>query len=239
MIELIIKNIKANIAQYTTLFDLTTENKNCTAQSNTLTIAGLGTGRFVLSGGINDIASSGCFNTIHDFQNDVATTDCFFGTDPVIIPCEVHTVNVGEALTRQFALEKMSDIKTPNVIIVYWKNTENTVGTYNDTISQDTNTKIKVDFGVMFRVLADDIQSVGGCDVLDKAYVQSVIETKVTNDSATLVRFDNIGDRFYTGKYLVVDINFSYVEDMELNDIILERAKYFDSKLNTVAVEVK
>lgn len=234
MLDLIIENIKANIAQYTELFDLTTVAENCTTQNNTLTIAGLADGRYVLSGAVDGVASKGCFNTIHDFVGGVATTKCFFGDAPNVIACKVHTLNVGEAITRDFAIEKMVDTKTPNAIIAYWSNTVNQQTQYNDNISQDATTKLKITFGVMFRVLASNMITLGGCDVLDKVFIQSVVETKTENKDATVVKFDNIKDRFYAGEYLVIDIGFSYIENMQLNDTILSRAKHFDATLDTV-----
>jgi len=237
MLDLIIKKIKENIAQYTQLFDLTTVSENCTAQSNILTIVGLD-GEYILSGAVDSIASSGCFNTTQEFDNGVAVTDCFFGNDAVIVPCIVHTVNAGEALTREFAIEKMNDKKTPNAIIAYWSGTSNTQNNYTYTISEDANTKLKVDFGVMFRVKASDMVAIGGCDSLDMIFIKSVIETKEKNSSATLVKFESIKNRFYSGDYLVIDIGFSYLEDMQLNEAIKSRAKHFNATLNNVETKI-
>ena len=42
------------------------------------------------------------------------------------------------------------------------------------------------------------MQAIGGCDALDKIVMNSVIE--IEDDDATLIRFDNVKDRFFAGK---------------------------------------
>lgn len=230
MIDLIIKQIMANIAQYTPLFDISTIATNCDLQSNTITITGTD-GEYVVSGGVdNGTASKGCVNGIHTFDAGVVVTDCFFGDAVTNIDCVLHQVNVGEALKRDFALEMVVDVKTQNTIIVYWQSTQNTKDGYNYTISEDARTELMQKFGVMAKIKASDMKALGGCGVLDKVIMNSVIETG--DEDATLIRFDGIKDRFFAGDDFVVDIGFSYLENMDINDIILDRLKAFDATID-------
>lgn len=232
MIELIIKRIMANVAQYTTLFDIETVSTTCQTQNNLVTIAGLN-GEYVLSGGVDGVASKGCLNQLMNFESGVATTDCFFGSDANTVGCVTHKVNVGKAIKRDFALEMMVDDKIDNCAIVYWQSTENTQTSYKYTISEDLHTEFMQKFGVLAKIKATELEAIGGCNVLDNVLANSVI--KIDSDDATLIRFDRVQDRFFAGKYYCVDLAFSYLEDMNINDIIKERLKHFD--FNSLNIE--
>jgi hypothetical protein len=233
MIELIVKRIMANIAQYTQLFDTETNSTTCVTEKNTVTITGLN-GEYVLSGGIDGVASKSCLNDIHDFVSGVVTLECFFGDAQSTVNCVTHKVNVGSALTRDFALETIIDEKIDNLIITYWEATQNTKTSFKYTASEDGHTMWQQQFGVMFKVKATEMQAIGGCQALDKIIAHSVIE--VGDDDATLIRFDSIKDRFYAGEYYCVDMGFSYLEDMNINDIIRNRVKNFDTVLDTIEI---
>lgn len=230
MMDLIIKKIMANIAQFTQLFDIETVATNCDLQSNTITITGLN-GEYVISGAVDtETFSAGCVNGMHNFIDGVATANCFFGDAVTNIDCVTHEVNVGKAIKRDFALQTVIDTKIENVIIVYWDSTQNTQDGYKDTISEDLRTQLQQQFGVMMKVKATQLQDLGGCSVLDRVLANSVIETG--SDDATLIRFDNVKDRFFAGDDVCVDIGFSYLENMDINDIILERLSAYNATLD-------
>lgn len=233
MIELIVKRIMANIAQYTQLFDLETTNTTCVTEKNTVSIAGLD-GDYVLSGGVDGVASKSCLNDMHTFKNGVAVLECFFGEEQSTIDCAVHQVNVGSALTKDFALETIIDEKNTNLILAYWEATQNTKTSFNYTISEDGFTEWQQKFGLMFKIKTTEMQAIGGCQALDKIIATCVIETG--DEDATLIRFDSIRDRFYAGKYYCVDMGFSYLESMDINDIIKNRVKNFDTVLDTLKI---
>lgn len=234
MIELIIKKIMQNIAQYTQLFDIETTSTTCNTVGNTVTIAGLD-GEYVLSGGVDGIASKSCLNQIVTFTAGVATLDCFFGDTSSTVNVVVHKVNVGKAVTRAFAMEMMVDDKTNNAIIVYWDSTQNTQSGYKYTLSEDNHAMVQQKFGILMKIKAEQMEALGGCMVLDKIIVSSVID--IDDKDATLIRFDNVKDRFFAGKYYCVDIGFSYLEDMRINDIIKDRVKNFDTVLDTIQTD--
>lgn len=233
MIELIVKRIMANIAQYTQLFDTETNSTTCVTEKNTVTIAGLN-GEYVVSGGVDGVASKSCLNDLHNFENGVVTLECFFGEAQNTVDVVTHKVNVGSALTRDFALETLIDEKQDNLIIAYWEATQNTKTSYNYTISEDGYTQWQQKFGIMFKIKVEDMQAIGGCQALDKIIAHSVIE--VGDDDATLIRFDSIEDRFYAGDYYCVDMGFSYLEDMQINDIIRDRVKNYDAVLDAIEI---
>lgn len=235
MIENIVKQLTGNIAVYTNLFDTETVSTTCKLLSNTITIAGLN-GDYALTGGVDGVASKGCFDRVHTFVNGVATTDCFFGDIEVTQNCVTHKLNVGTAINRSFAIEAMIDEKNTNCIIVYWDSTQNTKNDYNESISQDGYTRLKVTFGVMLKIDSDQIEALGSYDVLDKIIANSIIDTEI--DGASLVRFDNVKDRFFAGKYHCLDFGFSYLEDMTINAIIRDRVRNFNAVLENFEVEI-
>jgi hypothetical protein len=233
MIELIIKKIMQNIAQYTQLFDIETASTTCDTINNTVTITGLN-GDYVLSGGVDGIASKSCLNQMLTFVAGVATTDCFFGDTSSTVNVTTHKVNVGKAVTRAFAMEMMVDDDITNAIIVYWDSTQNTQTGYKYTLSEDNHTMLQQKIGVLMKINTAQMQALGGCDVLDKIIANSIIN--IDDEDATLIRFDNVKDRFFAGKYYCVDIGFSYLEDMRINDIIKDRLKNFDTILDTIEI---
>lgn len=235
MIENIVKQIMANVAQFTNLFDTTTQSASASLISNTITIAGLN-GEYVLTGGIDGVASKGCFNGIHNFVAGVALTDCFFGNVATVQTCTYHKVNVGTAISRDYALESIIDDKTPNTIIAYWSGTQNTKRDFNYSISQDGYTQLNNTFGVIFKIKATQLEALGGYDILDLIIANSIIDTGV--DGASLVKFDSVKERFFAGDYYCVDFAFSYLQEMAINDIIRERVKHFNAVLDNFTTEI-
>lgn len=234
MIDLIVKKAMQNIAQDTTLFDLETTPVQATTQNNTMTIAGLN-GEYVVSGGVDGaVASKGCVNQLLNFVDGVATTDCFFGADANIIDVVLHKVNVGSAIKRDLAVEMMLDDDIPNAIIVYWESTESTENKHDYSISNDLQTMMMQRVGVLAKVEATALNALGGCNVIDRLLISNVI--KIDTDDATLVRFDSVKDRFFAGKNYCVDLSLSYLEYINLNDIIRGRLKHFNasSELNLI-----
>ena len=234
MFDAIVKRMMANIPQYTQLFDTYTQNTTCVTQNNTILIDGIN-GEYTISGGVDGVATKSCLNDLHSFENGVAVAQCFFGNDQITHNIALHKVNVGTAIKRDFALEMMVDKKINNIAIVYWDATQNTQNDYKYTISQDNTQMIQVRFGVMYKIKASDLQLIGGCnDVIDKVIANSVIETG--DENKTLIRFDSVKDRFFAEKFYCVDMAFSYLEDMKINDIIKDRVKHFEALLDDVKI---
>lgn len=234
MFDIIVKRMMANIPQYTQLFDTYTQNTNCVTQNNTILIDSLN-GEYTISGGVDGVATKSCLNDLHNFENGVAVAQCFFGNDQTTHNITLHKVNVGTAIKRDLALEMMVDKKINNIAIVYWDATQNTQNDYKYSISQDNTQMLQVRFGVMYKIKASDLQLIGGCnDVIDKVIANSVIETG--DEDKTLIRFDSVKDRFFAEKFYCVDMAFSYLEDMKINDIIKDRVKHFEALLDDVKI---
>lgn len=228
MFDFITQKIMANVAQYTTLFDTKTISKSCVTKNNLVTIDGLN-GEYVLSGGVDGIATKNCLNDLHNFINGVATTQCFFGNTENIHNVIVHKVNVGTAIKREIALEMILDKKIQNSIIVYWDATTNTQEGYKYNISQDNTQIYKYKIGVIYKIDANELKALGDCSIIDKIITNSVIYTE--NDATTLIKFESVRDRFYADKFYCVDMVFSYLEDMKINDVIKDRVKHFEVTL--------
>lgn len=231
MIEDIVKKLTGSVVQFTGLFDTQTVSTTCKLLNNTITIVGLN-GNYALTGGIDGTASKGCFNGVHTFIDGVAVTDCFFGDTETTQDCIYHTLNVGDAINRRTAVEIMIDEKIDNCIIVYWDSTQNTRTTYNEKISDDAYTRLRVSIGVMLKIDSNQIEALGSFDVLDKIIANSILDTEV--DGATLVKFDSVKDRFFAGKYYCIDFAFSYLEEMTINDIIRDRVRNYNAVLENL-----
>jgi hypothetical protein len=228
MFDFITQKIMASVAQYTTLFDTQTINKTCVTKNNLATIDGL-VGEYVLSGAIDGIATKNCLNDLHNFVNGVATTQCFFGNTEVTHNVVAHKVNVGTAIKRELAIEMILDKKIDNSIIVYWDATTNTQEGYKYNISQDNTQIYKNKIGVVYKIKASEIEALGNCSIIDKIVANSIIYTE--NDATTLIKFESVRDRFYADKFYCVDMVFSYLEDMKINDVIKDRVKHFEVTL--------
>lgn len=226
MLEILQKHIKTNIAQYTQLFDIDTQNISLDTQSNQISNAGLD-GEYTLSEATEGTASVGCLNQTLDFVGGAVGTDCFFGNDVVTHNLVAHKVNVGTAIKRDIAMEMVIDEKIGNSIIVYLNSTRNsTEGKRKNTISEDLSIKVNYTLGVMFKIDASQMESIG-CVNTDVVFINSVLGAG--KQSSTLIQFDSVVDRFFAGKSYVVDYEFSYEDIMLFDDIIKDRVKHFDT----------
>lgn len=226
MVNLIVNALKANIAQITGLFDYeASQSLQYLAVGNTITIGDLN-GEYAISGAIdNEVFNAGAINQLYNFTDGVVETNIYFGDEPIIGSCIVHKVNVGKAVKRDFALGTIVDTAIGNIIIVYWDTTENTEKNYNQ-IGNDLQTQYLQRFGILAKLEADKLEDIGGCHILDKLISTSIISIK--SDDTTLIKFDRVIDRFYSGKNYCVDLGFSYLEYMNLNDIIKARLISFN-----------
>ena len=86
--------------------------------------------------------------------------------------------------------------------------------------------------GVIYKIKATEFEAIGNCNFIDKVVINSVIYTE--NDATTLIKFESVRDRFYADKFYCVDMVFSYLEDMKINDVIKDRVKHFEVTLINV-----
>lgn len=221
MKDLLVKHIKTNIAQFTQLFNI--EQQNVTAQTESNKIHIQTSGEWTISGGGEGVATSSCLNGTYTFENNEVTTDCYFG-DPHDHQVVIQKVNVGSAVSRDAALQIMTDTKTENAIIVYLDTSKgSTKG------SSDYTTSIHYTLGVMYRIETEQLQELG-CEEMDAVFVNSCLGVKACD--TTKLSFGGVTARFKAGKHTVFDYQFSYVKTLEINDIIKERLRGFDATLN-------
>lgn len=235
MLNAIVKHIKTNIAQHTHLFDTSRFITNATLQNNEISInVGSGFQESTLANVIDlSIASAGCVNDTHHFINGNATTDCFFGDESSIHSVEVATLNVGHAFKRDVALEAIMDTKSGNIIVVYVGSASALSDQYLYSDSEDMNFKVGYTIGVFFKINTIQIQELG-CADYDKLFINSVIGARKTGTS--LVKFNNVIDRFFAGDSYVVDMEFSYIDEMFMEDSFLNGLKHFDATLGDLKV---
>lgn len=236
MLNDIVERIKVNIAQYTQLFNISTQQLEITTQSNTIS-ASIPDGEYVLSGAIdNGVCSSYCVNDIHTFENGVATTDSFMGDAATTQNVNFNIVNVGTALNNSLAIETVNDKKTGNSIIVFWKDTSNTKNTYNDSVSQDLTQRFRTQIGIICKIKVNDKNTLSDndCFVLDEVLANCVIDTE--DKDKTLIRFDSIIQRFYSNEFYCVELAFSFEKEIRTNEEIIKRLKNFEASINNLQV---
>ena len=232
MTDLLKKHIKTNIAQFTQLFNIETQNVSAVLQNNVINIPGLN-GEYTLSGGIDGIASKGCINQTYEFVNGSVVTDCYFGDTQSNINLIAHKVNVGVAITRELAQEMIIDEKVGNSIIIYIDSMRNATQKTNRSISEDLSIKVNYSLGVMFKIDAQQMESIG-CVNTDVVFVNSVLGTK--NQTSSMIKFNSVVSRFFAGRNYVVDYDFTYEDVLLFNDIIRERVSHFDVVFNDLQI---
>ena len=224
MINQVRTRVISYIAQHTQLFDLSSIDVNVRTQSNIITASGL-VGEYTLSGATDDVATSACLNDTHIFdESGKVVTDYFFGAEEKVWPVQARKLNVGTAFKREVAEEIMRSDESGNLAIVYAGETTNTRTGKKYSESMDMSIKANRTLGVMFKVLATQIDELG-CTEYDKLFINSVVGA--SQEGTSLVGFESIVDRFYAGRYYVVDMKFSYSDSMFMNKAFLDRVKSF------------
>lgn len=232
MLNAIVKHIKTRIAQHTQLFDVESQDVIAITQNNVIEVDGLD-GEYTLSGGELGIASAGCINDTHLFDNGQVVTSCFFGDDKTNHNVKARKLNVGHAFKRDVAFQAIIDTKLENSIIVYVGSASALSDQHLGTESEDMALKVGYTIGVMFKANAEQIKDLG-CTNYDKLFINSVIGAR--KEGSSLVKFNNVIDRFYAGDSYVVDIDFSYNDEMFMEDSFLNGLKHFDTTLGDLEI---
>lgn len=233
MINQVKKRIASYIAQHTQLFDLDSKEVVVRTQANVITANGL-IGEYVLSGAVDGDASAACLNDLHQFDlNSRVVTNCFFGAEEVQHTVLARRLNVGTAFKREIASEIMQTDESGNLIIVYAGDTKNTRTGSKHSESMDMSIKANRTIGVMFKVKAKQIDELG-CTEYDKLFINSVVGA--SQEGTSMVTFDSIVDREYSGQFYVVDMMFSYMDAMFMTEAFLDRVKNFTATMGSPAI---
>lgn len=234
MINQVKDHVTAYIAQHTQLFDIESQEVIVSTQSNVITANGL-IGEYTLSQGVSaDGYSSACLNDTHEFDlNGQAVTSCFFGNEATEHTVLARKLNVGTAFKKEIANEIIQTDESGNLIIVYAGDTTNTRTGKKYSDSMDMSIKANRTIGVMFKVLAKQIDELG-CTEYDKLFINSVVGA--SHEGTSLVVFESVVDRAYSGKFYAVDIMFSYTDAMFMNEAFLDRVKNFKATMGSPVI---
>jgi hypothetical protein len=228
--------IKVNISNLTELFNIDTQVVQAMTINNTININELN-GTHVISGAIdNGVCSSSCINNLHNFIDGIAITDNFLGNVADYQNVKLNNVNIANMIERESALIAINDKKSGNSIVTFWKATQNTQDGFKGSISNDNTVKLQNSFGLFFKIAIQDRELLGDCYFFDKIFANILSDYK--NKDNTLIRFDNIVNRFYTDRSYVVEMSFSFLEEMRINESVLNRLKNFEASINTINTEV-
>ena len=229
MLNKIVHKVKTRLAQHTRLFDLSTESVEITTQANVIK-CNL-EGEYTLSGAADGIASAGCLNDTHTFSEGQVITDFFFGNEEQTLTLTASKLNVGTAYRRETAIEAVTDPNSENCCIVYVANARSNTSTEQTSISQDQTLKVQYTIGALFKIKAKQVDTMDLLG-LDKLFIFA--GTGATKSGANLVQFSNINERFLSGDSYVVDLTFSYTEDMHMTEAFLAELKHFEAQLSSV-----
>ena len=233
MINQVKDHVTAYIAQHTQLFDVYGIHVDVRTQANVITADGL-VGEYVLSGAVGTEASAGCLNDLHVFdENGQVVTGCFFGAEETEHTVLARKLNVGTAFKKDIANEIVQTDESGNLIIVYAGETTNTRTNKKYSDSMDMSIKANRTIGVMFKVEAKQIDELG-CTEYDKLFINSVVGA--SQEGTSLVVFESIVDRAYSGKFYAVDMMFSYTDAMFMNEAFLDRVKNFKATMGSPVI---
>ena len=233
MIDAIKKTLKTYLAQYTTLYDITSKSVNVSSNKNVLTADGLN-GEFTLSGAVAGNSSIGTINNTFNFVNGTVTTDTFFGEGDISYTgITAHKVNVGTAFDRTTALKVMENTDSNNCVILYQ---DSTVGEGNirQNISADMRQDVTYSIGMMVKTKASQVETLGAAN-MEKLFINSIVVAQTTTSSLPL--FQQITERFYVEPFYVTDLKFTYEDEIFLNTNFINSLKYFDAKLSNIEVK--
>lgn len=234
MLKIVQKHIKTNVAQFTDLFDISTQNVEVITQNNLINCVGLD-GEYTLTKATDGYASKGCLNDTIVFTNGLHTSqDCFFGNEETTHNLIAKKINVGTAISRDLALEMILDKKVKNCIIVYLDTLSNNGTEIKTSLSQDMTLKLNYKIGVIFKIKAKDLENIG-CVNTDIGFISSVLG--IGSFTSSLLQFVGLNDRFFAGENYCVDFGFEYNDIVYFDKTIQDRLKHFRDTL--INIEVK
>lgn len=233
MIDAIKKTLKTYLAQYTTLYDITSKPVNVTSNKNVLSAEGLN-GEFTLSGAVAGNSSIGTINNTFNFVNGKVTTDTFFGEGDISYTGIVaHTINVGTAFDRTTALKVMENTDATNCVILYQDSTVGE-GEIRKNRSADMRQNVTYSIGMMVKTKASQVEILGAAN-MEKLFINSIVVAQT--ETSSLPMFQQITDRFYVEPFYVTDLKFTYKDQIFLNTNFINSLKYFNAKLGNIEVK--
>jgi hypothetical protein len=247
MIDKIVKTIKTNIAQHTTLFDIETrigvtvatlKNKvyspvvdNSISHEELITL----TGEYTISGASMTKSSGGSLNRTFVFGDSThpVSTDSFFSSGAMEHLVDAHRVSVGSAMSEDVAMEMIVDGDLHNCGLVYIGNASASSSAEINS-SLDPNIKIEMDGGVIFKMDAKQAQNLG-IDTLDALFTNAVLLSN--NDDQYNLFFRGISGRSLVGDSYIVNIKFGYNDDLFLEKRFIDSLRNYDATIGSVATK--
>lgn len=233
MIPEILKKIKTTLAQRTNLFDVDLSDiTEVTTMANVISAAGL-QGEYTISGAVDGIASAGVINDTHIFTDGQIATNSFLGDSEVSHNVRIRKINAGHVFRKDLAITAIQDDALGNAAIIYSEGGNAIASNTKHSVSEDRTVKIEYNIGVLFKINTNNMPNFDH-ENFDKLFINSVIGA--TKEDSSLVKFRNIANRFYAGESYVVDLTFTYIESIFMDDLFLESLKNFDTSLGSVVL---
>ncbi len=231
MIEILKKEIARSIVQLTNAFSSSIEEKLVSYQNNKI-IIDIPDGLYSFSGGDeNEAFSMGSINDSHNVVDGEITTDVFFGKESNSETIKAHRVNIGDAYNRDTALKIITNPNEGNSIIVYIGDCSEEEKEAKAGIGLDLQAYVKYSVGIMFKILEKDMKKLG-CMDYDRIFINASMNIQDRSENTTLLKFENVNERFKTGLYYVVDYLYSYESDIFIDEKMKERLRNFNSEFS-------
>lgn len=236
MIDYIVRTIKTNIAQRTSLFDSFTQTGvTVTANKNVVEnpiISGTAAwGEYTFSGGSGANFNEGSINDTFDFEATGAVTDIYFGATASISDVTAHKVDVGSAISKRVAMEVVTDERKSNCIIVYNQSCSSVDSA--QALANPFQINARYTFGVLFKLEATQAETLRHGD-LDSLFVNAVMFAG--NATYYDVKFSSIAERSLIGNSYVVDIIFSYTKNLAIDDEFISTLRNYDATIEPLKV---
>jgi len=243
MIKQIPRNIMTNIAQLTNWFNVSQQEITANTISNKIYNTGLIDGTYTISpngtldprfdddldkpyDGSATISTEPCICRTLDFVGGSVDTDCYFGDVEFQHNLIANVVNVGTAMSKDLAMEIITDDKTENCIVVYLVSTENADRSDKWSLGRAQDSWVKYNIGVLVKLESDKMLDIG-CTDADKLFISSILGVKT--ETSTHLKFEKVLNRFTAGRYSVVEYLFSYEDFMLVYDIMKNRVRGFNN----------
>ncbi len=221
----IFNRIKARMPRMTTIFDTKTERDVQITTRKNLIFSPNREGEWIITKGEGEKNSSGCYNSVHIFENGRTTVESFFGVDRTNLTVDFHKINIQYAMNREVAYEMVKDPKTDNLIIVYFNGMNAPLDREVYGEAMDQYLKVRYTMGIIYKINTNQM-NVFECSNYDKVLIN--IPSGSHSETSSTLRFTNVVLRDIVQNYYVVDYEFYYLDDLFDNKYLGEDACEFE-----------
>lgn len=219
MLNEIRKHLHTNIARYTNIFNLSSENVQLTLNKNVVNTQLVG--EYTLTDTQEHTHfSKMCIEQTFNFIDNKAEADCFFSKEDLQMQAVAKKINIGTAINTDIAERTLLE-QSSNFIIVALGNMQ-----AKKQYKGDTYSTITYNISIFTRVGKTEVENLG-CKTIDMLFLNSMADYPKCKE----LNFLGIGNRYYADNSMILEYLFTVTEKLDFSDIILNQLKSFDYNL--------